>query len=94
MQTETYSLICLSSFIIVTFRFACFSILENSSLVNAFLKPVTTIVAFDLLTRIISFRVALGFGVFCRRVIAKTASKAWSEKGMLSVSARTKAMFL
>jgi len=49
---------------------------------NFFFSPVTTIVDFGLLTLFISARVSAGFGMFCRRVMAKIWSKVWFWKGV------------
>lgn len=49
---------------------------------NFFFSAVTTIVDCGLLTLFISARVSAGFGMFCRRVMAKTWSKVWFWKGV------------
>jgi len=52
------------------------------SWVNFFFSPVTTILDWGLLTLFISRMVLKGFGIFCRRVTAKTWSKVWFWKGV------------
>jgi len=52
------------------------------SWVNFFFSPDTTIVDCGLPTLFISRRVLTGFGMFCRRVMAKTWSKVWFWKGV------------
>ena len=50
--------------------------------VNSFFKAVMVIVAFCLVILSISLSVFVGFGVFCRRVMAKTLSKVWFLNGV------------
>jgi len=60
---------------------------------NFFFSPVTMIVDSRLPILFISWRVSMGFGMFWRRVMAKTWSKVWFGKGVWSASARRMAMF-
>ena len=65
----------------------------SSSCVNVFLtKPffstVTAMVALSLLILLISRSVVAGFGMFCRRVMAKMVWNVWFLKGVWSASAR------
>jgi len=55
---------------------------------------VAIIVAFCLVTRLISLRVCLGLGVFWSRVMAKAMSKTLFLNGVESVSALTMAAFV
>jgi len=49
---------------------------------NFFFSPVRTIADWGLLTLFISWRVFMGFGMFCRRVTAKTWPKVLFWKGV------------
>lgn len=49
---------------------------------NFFFSPVSTIMDWGLLTLFISLMVFMGFGMFCRRVTAKTWSKALFWRGV------------
>ncbi len=50
--------------------------------VNSFFRAVRVIVAFRFAILWISCSVVPGFGVFCRRVMAKMVSKVWFWKGV------------
>jgi len=73
---------CEFVFRVETFSSALLSKFMKLSWENFFFSPVMTIVDFSLLTLFISWRVLRGFGMFCRRVMAKTWSKIWFWKGV------------
>ena len=60
----------------------------NVFLVDPFFSTVTAMVVLSLLILLISRSVAAGFGMFCRRVMAKTVWNVLFLKGVWSASAR------
>lgn len=64
----------------------------NVFLVKLFFSAVTAMVALSLLILLISRSVAVGFGMFCRRVMARMVWNVLFLKGVWSASARMTVM--
>ena len=77
-----YPFSCGFVFSVEIFSSALLRIFMNRSWVNFFFSPVIMIVDCGLVTLFISLRVLTEFGMFCRRVMAKTWLKVWFLKGV------------